>query len=492
MSIGRFTSYNLIGELIPQIVTLITIPIYLHLIGPERFGVLSLSWLLLGYFGLFDLGLGRATSFRIAAQRDAPAADRAETFWGALIVNIGMGVIGGLILWAAGAFFFAKMFKVQESLRPEILQAMPLLALSVPVATLTGVLTGALQGREKFLETNKISVLFTTLFQVLPILIAWFHGPQLIWLLAAALASRAVALVLLWMLCNRDILSGHPIKTGWATIKVLLGYGSWVSFNALIGPVLVIVDRFAIGAVLGATAVAYYTVPFQIAKRITILPGALSNALFPKLAIASPAEAIELGQKSLATVVSAITPPVLIAVLFIEPFLRLWVGHNVASLAAATGRVLLIGYWLNALALLPFIRLQASGRPNIVTYILLMQIPFYLAALYFGMVNFGLVGCALALAARFGVDLMMQQRGANGRLEGLSITLVPLGLLCAASLVFTVWTYSDIAGWACATGLIILSFAHAWRTAPLELRNLIFGVAERLNIRIGRIWGRAR
>jgi O-antigen/teichoic acid export membrane protein len=372
------------------------------------------------------------------------------------------------------------------------LQAMPLLAMSVPVATLTGVLTGALQGREKFLETNKISVLFTTLFQILPIVVAWFHGPQLMWLLAAALASRAVALVLLWLLCHKDILVGHPIKASWSTIRALLGYGGWVSFNALIGPVLVIVDRFAIGAVLGATAVAYYTVPFQIAKRITILPGALSNALFPKLAIASPDKAIELGQKSLATVVSAITPPVLIAILFIEPFLRLWVGHNVASLAAPTGRVLLIGYWLNALALLPFIRLQASGRPNIVTYNLLMQIPFYLAALYFGMTYFGLVGCALALSARFGVDLIMQQRGANGRLEGLSVTLFPLGLLCAASLVFTIWGYGDIAGWACAAGLIIISFIHAWRSAPAELQSLVHGFVVQFNLRFGRIWGRAR
>ena len=337
----------------------------------------------------------------------------------------------------------------------------------------------------------KISVISTILFQILPILIAWVYGPRLMWLLAAALASRAVALVILWLHCHREILAGHAVKAAWSTIRALLGYGGWVSFNALIGPVLVIVDRFAIGAVLGATAVAYYTVPFQIAKRIAILPSALNNALFPKLTVASPDQAAELGQKALATVVSAITPPVLVAVLFIEPFLQLWVGDKVASLAAPTGRVLLIGYWLNALALVPFTRLQASGRPNVVTYILLMQIPFYLAALYFGMVKFGLVGCALALAARFGLDLAMQQRGATGRLEGLSIIILPLGLLCAASLVFTVWSYGEFAGWACAFALIIASLIHAWRSAPADLRQLVNSMATKLTLRFGRIGGRA-
>ena len=154
MSVGRFTSYNILGSVVPLILTFVTVPIYIHLVGIDRVGVLSVAWLLLGYFGLFDLGLGKATAFRMAAQRDAAAEDRAATLWGALIVNVGMGLIGGALLWVAGHIYFAHYFKVAETLRPEILAAVPLLALSVPVATLTGVLTGALQGREKFLETN--------------------------------------------------------------------------------------------------------------------------------------------------------------------------------------------------------------------------------------------------------------------------------------------------------------------------------------------------
>ena len=48
---------------------------------------------------------------------------------------------------------------------------------------------------------------------------------------------------------------------------------SWVTVTGLFGPILVILDRFAIGAVLGARAVAIYTVPFQLAQRIQILRG---------------------------------------------------------------------------------------------------------------------------------------------------------------------------------------------------------------------------
>lgn len=158
LSIRRNTAYNLLGSLIPLAVSLVTIPIYLGLIGEARYGVLAIAWLLLGYFGLFDLGLGRATAQRIAALHDGTASERAQTFWTALTLNIGLGILGGLLIWPLASYFFGNVFQVDEALRPEMQAAVPWLILAVPMATLSGVLSGALQGRERFLELNLISV----------------------------------------------------------------------------------------------------------------------------------------------------------------------------------------------------------------------------------------------------------------------------------------------------------------------------------------------
>jgi O-antigen/teichoic acid export membrane protein len=480
LSIGRFTSYNILGSAVPLVLTFVTVPLYIHLVGLERVGILSLAWLLLGYFGLFDLGLGKATAFRIAAQRDAPPADRAATLWGALIVNVGMGIIGGLVLWVAAHIYFAHYFKVDEALRPEILAAVPLLALSVPVATLTGVLSGALQGREKFLATNVISAVTTILFQLLPLGVALLWGPSLTGLLTAALLSRAVALIALWRICAEEFTSGHSVKTERDTVVALLRYGGWVSLNGLIGPILVILDRFAIGNVLGANLLGLYHVPFQIAKQLAIIPGSLTGALFPKLTVASAEDARLINRKALLTLTATLTLPVAIGIFAMEPFLNLWVGREIGVQSAPVGRILLIGFWCNAMALVPCTQLQAAGRPRTVTMILLLQIPPYLGGLYFAMIGYGIVGCAVALAVRFGIDFIMQSLAVDRRIEAASALGGSLALLIAADWLCSVFAINEPLWWVGATTLSAITAIISYRLLPDEVRGQMIGMLRQI------------
>ena len=51
---------NLFGYIFPALVAIITLPILINFLGIERFGVLSLAWMITGYFSFFDFGIGRA------------------------------------------------------------------------------------------------------------------------------------------------------------------------------------------------------------------------------------------------------------------------------------------------------------------------------------------------------------------------------------------------------------------------------------------------
>jgi O-antigen/teichoic acid export membrane protein len=477
--VARHTAVNFAGQLSGNLISFITVPIYFHLIGAERFGVLSLAWLFLGYFSAFDLGLGRATSFRIAALRDSSAESRAGAFWTATAVNLGLGVIGGAALWVAGSVFFGHVFRVDPGLRPEMVAAVPLLAAAVPTATLSGVLYGALVGREQFLSTNIVSTLSTLLFQVFPIGVVLVFGPNLPLLLASAIFARFAALLVLMVMCRWELTRGHKARIDTREVRNLLGYGVWVTVATLASPILVFADRVAIGATLGAVAVATYTMPFQLAQRINLIPGALSTSLFPRFVPASAEERESANRVLTLTLAGVLTILVLVGIIVLAPFLDLWVGHKMSLLSAPVGRILLIGFWLNAFAYLPSMTLQAAGRPRGVALILVLQIPAYLLALYAAMSAFGLIGCAIVFCLRNAVDWMMFAWAAHRNLSGWRILLADLILLTLAALLIEA-PLADVPKYAALALVLAVTIGLGWYSAPPEAKRLFATFAGRL------------
>ncbi len=65
-SIARNTVLNLAGLGIPLVVGVAVMPIITRQLGTTRFGLLGLTLALLEYSGLFDFGLGLATTKHVA------------------------------------------------------------------------------------------------------------------------------------------------------------------------------------------------------------------------------------------------------------------------------------------------------------------------------------------------------------------------------------------------------------------------------------------
>lgn len=481
MSLGRHTAYNLGGTVLPLALSLLTVPAYIALIGEARYGVLSVAFLLLGYFGLFDLGLGAATAQRIAAAGDAAREDVADIFWTALLLNLGLGCLGGLLIWPAADYFFGYVFKADPGLRAEMLAAVPWLALALPLATLSGVLTGALQGKSRFFEINVVSVVTSVLTQLVPLAVAWRIGVHLALLLPAVVASRLVAIAILYARCRVHVLEGARARFSRKDARALLHFGGWVTVTSLVGPLMVVLDRFVIGAMLGARSVAYYVVPFQLVEKSLVFPAALCSALFPRMSGLPTKESLPLARSAMQALAALMTPLVIAGLFLIEPFLRWWLNPGLAFHASTPARILLLGFWANSFARIPYVALQAAGRPGVIAKCHLAELLPYLGALYLGLATWGLPGAALAFSVRVVVDCGLLLGLAGFLRAGLRTLLVPGALVLGAFVFATTLPKTPLLALGMATVGGLVAAGWAWFSAPAALRALANPVA----------WGRS-
>src|SRR5271154_305941 len=105
---------NIFGAIVPLVVALVTVPIYIRHIGDARYGVLSIVWVLLGYFGFLDLGLSRAAANAMSKLRDAPQPTRGRVLVTALVLNLGLGLFGGLCLFVFGGYFLQHVIAIPD------------------------------------------------------------------------------------------------------------------------------------------------------------------------------------------------------------------------------------------------------------------------------------------------------------------------------------------------------------------------------------------
>ena len=366
--------------------------------------MLAVIWALLGYFGFFDLGFGKAVTQRMASLPDADDSERSKLLWTALLSTFALGVLASVLLWLFSDYILLKVIDMSDRSRSEASGAVALDAACPTGLVANDSLDGRASARLRFAETNTIQLFGNLISQLLPLAVAASGHVELKILVPAALSSRLLVAALLFQQSRQHVpLTGRPVINV-VHLKAMLSYGGWVSVMTVLGPLLVTIDRFLIAALSGAKAVTAYTVPYDLVSRAMVIPGSLSSALFPRLALASPAAASALAERATAALVAVMTPIVIVGTFAAQPFLNVWLGKSFAAASAGVSELILLGVWVNALVFPHHARLMAKGKPRTVVMVYLIQIPIYLLMLWMGLKYWGVFGAAGAWSLRVLID----------------------------------------------------------------------------------------
>ena len=284
-------------------------------------------------------------------------------------------------------------------------------ALGIPLATVTSGLRGVLEAYEDFKTVNLLRIVLGIANFGLPALSFVLLGPSLVYMVAMLIAARLVVLLAYGALAHRRMPESWLKSTAQANdVKDLLSFGVWMTVSNIISPLMVTADRFVIAAVLGASAVAYYTVPFEMLVRVLVIPSALTSALFPKLASTlktNPAIARMLYWRSMKLMSLTLLGISLAICLASYWGLAIWLNADFASRSWLIVCILSVGILFNGIALVPFSAIQAAGDAKTTAHLHVFEFIIYVPVLLIALDVFGLLGAALAWVFRVGLDLVL-------------------------------------------------------------------------------------
>src|ERR1700704_5852579 len=111
--IAKNSIFNLLGQILPMAVGVLTIPFIVKGLGTAQYGILSIATMLLGYFNIFDLGLSRATVKFVSENMSPEKIHKVpDLVWTSLSLLIAMGCIGGVIAAMFVPYSVTHLFKM--------------------------------------------------------------------------------------------------------------------------------------------------------------------------------------------------------------------------------------------------------------------------------------------------------------------------------------------------------------------------------------------
>jgi O-antigen/teichoic acid export membrane protein len=370
-----------------------------------------LAWITIGYFSIFDFGLGRAMTKFVAGKIGGGKTDEiVPIIWTGVTLMSLLGLIGAATGALLSPWLVHHLLNVPPALQAETVAAFYVLALCIPFVISSSGIIGVLEALQRFAAVNAVRTA-TGIFMYLSPLMVLPFSQSLVVIVAVFAAGRVLAWSCYVLICLREI---PALRRGFAMqqglVRPLLAFGGWMTINNVIDPVLLYLDRFLIGSMVSMSAVAYYATPHELVTKLLLFPGAVAGVFFPAFSASFEADRRRVASllvRASKAVFFVLLPVVALFWIFARDGLALWLGGEFAHNSALVLQLLAAGVLFNGLAYLPSALVESAGKPEWTAKLHLIELPVYVMLLWWLVGAFGIAGAAAAWLARVAVDMVV-------------------------------------------------------------------------------------
>ncbi|HSQ75792.1 MAG TPA: polysaccharide biosynthesis C-terminal domain-containing protein [Bacteroidota bacterium] len=398
-AVVRSGIFNLAGFGASALYMILLVPIVLHYLGREHYGLWTAVLAITGYIGLADLGV--SSSFVTYIARTVAAHEYRQS---GRVVHLGLlfYLLVTLIMLGlssvAGDFFFT-MLRIPAETLPLAQQTLTLAVAVFGVTSVAGVY-GSVLGAIQRVDLFNMLAIASYAARLVVITLALSLGFGVPGLLAGDALVTVLNVPVLLILIRREL---PEMPLGWLSydhdlMKRMLRFGIQMQVSRIADVVQTQWDKLVLTRALGLSAATMYDVGARPSARLRMLPITAIASLVPAV---SALDARDQQERIRAALVRAtrylalISAPMFgLAVVFADPILRLWLNDAGYTQAAWTLRILSAALFVNVVAGALSLVAQGRGEPQyqmrttliqavlnlILSVVLVLQFGFYGAA----------------------------------------------------------------------------------------------------------------
>ncbi len=399
--LARNSAYNLTGQLSSAVISLLALPYVIPRLGPERYGIFALVWLIIEYFGVFEFGIGAATTKFVTEALGQNEKERIRPiFWTSLITVSVLGLAGFLVCLSIAPLFADRIFNISPGLTGEAKTVFSISAVLVITILVRSVLNGLLEAYQRFDLINFLRIPSNILTALIPLFVVSIgFGLRLIMLIV--IIKEIALLVGYYWLCSEQMpRTRYSFEPGF--LRPLLSFGGWLCLVRALGLLLLSLEPFLIGALVTVKAVTYYTIPYKVTGIMLMLPSSILIVLFPAFSLLNTMDEDKLKKLfiySLKYIAAILGLPTIVLAVFSKEILILWLGADFEK-SAMVMRLLAAGTLFGGISWLFGTLLTGTGHPKAPAFLGLLQAPLYILASWLLIKNFGINGAAAGWAAQ--------------------------------------------------------------------------------------------
>lgn len=444
---------NLLGAAVPALAALATVPLIVAGLGDASYGVYALVTAIVGYFAVIDINVTAGSVKYIAAQHArAEHARIAETLCFGSAIYALIGLIGGLGLFFGAGFFVREVFTVPPRLAADAVASLQLAALGFFFGQLQSYLNSVPQALMRFDVSGRFEMVFGTLVPLATVGVLAL-GFGLVEVIALRVLASAAHCLVLWAGIRRLL---PDLRWRWPERGLragILGFSAYSFLSRFAALSYAHADKLIIGALVGVTGLAYFTVAATLANRVLGLTFRLSGVFFPAASmLAAGGELARLDQaylKATRYVVYLNAAMLVLLAVFAHPLLAYWMDARFAQNGAVVLALMALSQFVDSLTSLPSLVNDGMGHPRVTGLFAVARALAGTLVVYAGVAGWGIAGAAwghLAASVLFTAAFLVFVHGRT----------VPTSLLrlCARGL---------LPGVVCAAGVaLVASVAESW------------------------------